>query len=879
MRAGVIREAICYQFYQGKGKDCMQTGNSFLYRAEKTKMISFPLGGIGSGSIGLAGNGRLVDWEIFNKPSKNSINGFSNFAVRAERGGNVLDARVLNGDVQPPYMGEGFGPARETMAGLPHFRETEFTGKYPVAEIRFKEPGFPGRVTQTAFNPFIPLNDKDSSIPAAFFEFEIENTTRETIDYTVAATLGDPLPSDQAHRFERKNGFSLLNFTTDGIGKKDVKYGEMTVATDAKRVSFQQYWFRGAWFDSLEVFWRDITTPGPLPKRNYRSTGKRANKCSGSGGNNQGMIAGHVNIKPGGKATLRFVITWNFPNCENYWSKNVEVAKKAGVSPVWKNYYATIWKTAAESALYSLRNWKRLAAETMLFRDALFGSTLPAAAIDAISANISILKSPTVLRLTDGTFYGFEGCCGNSGCCEGTCTHVWNYAQALPFLFPELERSVREVDYQYNQQANGGMPFRIQLPLGIKNPGGRSCADGLFGNVMMVYRDWKVSGDTEWLRRMWPAVRKSIAFAWDPSNEDQWDPRKTGVLWGRQHHTLDMELFGPSGWLCGFYLGALKAGSEMALCAGDAQAADECGRMFARGRKWVDENLFNGEYYQQQINIRNRGIPKKFNAEKTYWDDEHREIKYQIDEGCAVDQVLAQYHANLYGLGDLFDPKKTKKALKSIFRYNFKKSMRNVYNPCRLYALNDESGLVISSWPEGRRKPAIPLTYAQEAMHGFEYAAAVQMIQNGMVDEGMAVVRGVRDRYDGEKRNPWNEFECGHNYARSMASYALLNAFSGFQFDMVRGVIGFTPVHAAAGLFRSFWCLESGWGLVEVSKHSMMIKVLYGRLELNGLSGRIPGNAKVIAAGRAVKCRQDRHGLVFAEKVVVLKGQNVRVGS
>ena len=72
------------------------------------------------------------------------------------------------------------------------------------------------------------------------------------------------------------------------------------------------------------------------------------------------------------------------------------------------------------------------------------------------------------MRLEDGTFYGFEGCHCTCGCCEGSCTHVWNYAQALPFLFPRLARSMREVDFAYNQTSTGGMPFRLQLPLGLR---------------------------------------------------------------------------------------------------------------------------------------------------------------------------------------------------------------------------------------------------------------------------------------------------------------------------------------------------------------------------------------------------------------------------
>ena len=132
---------------------------------------------------------------------------------------------------------------------------------------------------------------------------------------------------------------------------------------------------------------------------------------------------------------------------------------------------------------------------------------------------------------------------------------------------------MRETDYAYNMDEAGGLSFRLSLPLGTHNTTERPCADGQFGNVMKLYRDWRLSGDTDWLRRLWPRAKKSIEFAWSAENRDRWDPERTGVLWGRQHHTLDMELFGPNAWLTGFYLGALRAGAEMADALGDNHTA------------------------------------------------------------------------------------------------------------------------------------------------------------------------------------------------------------------------------------------------------------------------------------------------------------------
>ncbi|MEK6793695.1 MAG: GH116 family glycosyl-hydrolase [Spirochaetota bacterium] len=817
------------------------------YRGEKTKEISFPLGGIGAGCIGIAGDGRLIDWEICNKPNKNSLNGFSHFAVKAEDGDRVLDTRVLAGRLKPPYSGTsatgnhshgfGFGPNRATMAGLPNFGTVDFSGEYPFATLTFRDRKFPGTVTMTAWSPFIPLNDRDSSIPASFFEITVTNTGKKALTYTAACTMRNPLPENTVNRHSCAEGISSIKLASTKYAADDVAFGDCTVATDARDTSFQEYWFRGTWFDNLGIYWQDITRPGAFKDRTYDAPAK----------DDHATLAARISVAPGKTERVRFVISWNFPNCTNYW--NPEKCNCEGECKdkprTWKNYYAALFGDSTASARYSLTQWQRMYDETRKFKDALFGSTLPPALIDAISANLSILKSPTCLRLENGEFYGWEGCYGNAGCCEGSCTHVWNYAYALPFLFPKLERSMRDLNYRFNQREDGGMVFRIKLPLGRDRGAMRPCADGQFGDVIKAYRDWKICGDTEWLRTLWPAVKKSIEFAWAPTNEDAWDADKDGVLEGRQHHTLDMELFGPNSWLTGFYLAALKAGSEMAAAMGEDATAKEYRALFEKGKAWTDEHLFNGTYYQQDIGLKDRSIVEKFGA-LNYWNDEHKEMKYQIGEGSSIDQVLAQWHANLCGLGDIFDRKKRRSALRSIYRHNYKRSFADYVNPCRLYSVYDEKGVVICDWPEGTYKPVVPVPYSEETFYGCEYSAASHMIQEGLVDEGIEIATEVRKKFDGEKRNPWNEFECGSNYARSMASYALLNAMSGFEYDMTKGMIEFSP--RVKGTFRTFWSLDGAWGTAELSSAAIALTVLYGELKLSTIRSSVLAGKKVSAA-------------------------------
>lgn len=874
----------------------MPVSEPFTYTGAQTRQISFPLGGIGTGCIGLAGDGRLIDWEIANRPNKGSLNGFSHFAIKAENSqGQLLDARVLHGDLQPgshgtltgkftqsPYASFGFGPPRELLAGLPHFSAVEFKGQFPIATLRYSDSSFPGQVRLTAFNPFIPLNEDDSGLPAAFFEFQVSNTTSQPVLYTLCATLGNPLPPNNLHTLCQEGELTWIHLGSDSLQPDQPGFGELCLGTNSAQAEAQLYWRHGRWFDELETYWQDFARPGKLKPRQYPP--------EQAGSKNNASLAVRLEIAPGQRGQARFVIAWYFPYCENYWNPDYAAScQTKGIPTAWKNYYARRFANSSEVLRYCLAHWNHLASKTQAFKDALFASSLPVAVLDAVSANLAVLKSPTVIRLEDGTFYGFEGCHPEAGCCEGSCTHVWNYAQTLPFLFPRLERSMRQADYQYNLRADGGMRFRLPLPPTSADEyyPFRACADGQFGGVLKAYRDWKICGDLEWLRSIWQGVKKAIEFAWSESNPDRWDPDQSGVLHGRMHHTMDMELFGTDPWLTGFYLGALKAGAEMGRALGDMETARLYEAIFHKGYRWVQEHLFNGEYFHQQINLKDRrllqdpafqqGPASMVGAdEEVYWDEEQQEIKYQIGEGCLSDQMLAQWHTSLYGLGDLFDPAQQRAALAAIYRYNFKRNLRNHFNPHRIYSLDDEAGVVICSYPPGRQRPAYPVPYAHETWTGVEYALASLMILHGMEEEGLAIVKAVRARHDGEKRNPWNEFECGSNYARSMASYALLNAYSGFQFDLTRGMIGFAPIENHFQPFRCFWSLDPAWGAVAIGAGWAELQVIAGKLRLQTL--RLPGirpksQVQVNLAGQIIPAEAGEGELLLGTDFEIHAGQ------
>ncbi len=118
--------------------------NRFVYTDKRRRYVSFPLGGIGTGSVSLTGSGRLVDWSIRNRPAIGQFNGYSHFAIKAEQDGKLLEARALNGPYEGTptgspsarkFDGFGFGANRDSMAGVPHFDDATFIGRFPIAEL------------------------------------------------------------------------------------------------------------------------------------------------------------------------------------------------------------------------------------------------------------------------------------------------------------------------------------------------------------------------------------------------------------------------------------------------------------------------------------------------------------------------------------------------------------------------------------------------------------------------------------------------------------------------------------------------------------------------------------------------------------------------
>ncbi len=763
--------------------------------------VAFPLGGIGTGNFSIGARGEFRDWEIFNSPGKGNFLPYTFFAIWAKPKGEQPTVKILESRMPPPYSGShGFSPGE--VAGLPRLDTSNLKGEYPFVWVDFKDKELPIQVSLEAFNPFIPLDADNSGIPCAIIRYEVSNYSNKVIDVSIVGSLLNAVGFDgyldfknikfvgeRKNEYREENGIKGLFYYSD-LPPDHLKHGSMTFSIPhEKNITIKTNWLEGGWFDGIHDFWDDFCDDGILVNNpHFEAIGNEL--LLSKPDLKVGSIGAYCSLNPGETKIFEFLITWHFPNRKRGWNGSEECNCK-----VARNYYSKLFPDAWEVAKYVFEREEWLEKKSRDFHRALFTSTLPPYVIEALANNITVIRSNTCFRLEDGTFLGYEGCHDSKGCCPGSCTHVWNYAQTMAFLFPDLEQSMRKVEFGLETDDDGRMNFRTIKAFGndVEWKKGETwgelppSADGQLGTIIRLYRDWKISGNNALLEGLWDKAAKGLDFA-----ITYWDTDGDFVLDGAQHVTYDIELYGPNSLTNSLFYCALKAGREMAEYMKDQKRAQRYQEVFEKGSKKMDEMLWNGEYYVQKL-------------------DNYERYRYQYGEGCLSDQLFGQFLAHVVGLGYVLPEEKVKSALKSVFKYNFRNSLANHHNLHRTFALNDEKGLLICSWPKGGR-PKLPLVYCDEVWTGVEYQVAAHLIYEGFVDEGLTIVKAVRDRHDGYRRNPWNEVECGHHYVRSMASWSLLLALSGFNYDMVKGVISFCPV-INQNDFSTFWSTGKAWGI------------------------------------------------------------------
>jgi len=540
-----------------------------------------------------------------------------------------------------------------------------------------------------------------------------------------------------------------------------------------------------------------------------------------------GSVGTTISLKPGESKEINFLLTWYFPNRQSYYSgsdltdiisNDWNQALPTTGATIIGNMYANWYSSSLDVANWLRNNFSRLSSETHKFHDTYYNhNTLPYWLVQRILMPASILATETCQWWANNKFWAWEGV----GSCVGTCTHVWNYEQALAHLFPELERNIREkTDFDVSFQKDGSVLAR--------NGWGGVLIDGHAGAILKAYREFLNSKDDLFLSRNWDKIKRATEFI---INEDG---NEDGLIEKTQANTYDIAFYGANTYVGSLYLAALKASAAMANIMSDTSFKTRCQKIFTAGEQNTVNKLWNGEYFIQQVDLK-----------------EHPQ--YQYGAGCLSDQLFGQTWSHLNNLGYIYPKEKVRKTLESIWKYNWAPDVatqNRVHPPERTYASFGEPGLLICTWPKSKHMAEDGVRYRDEVWTGIEYQVATNMIYEDMIEEGMSIVKAVHERYSPEKHNPWNEIECGDHYARAMASWGVLKAIQDFSYNGPDKWLSFKP-KVQKNNFESFFTTAEAWGNIEqkrtVKQQINKIKVKYGNLSLTKMQLEVTKQPKTVS--------------------------------
>ncbi|WNC69177.1 GH116 family glycosyl hydrolase [Thalassotalea nanhaiensis] len=776
-------------------------GKATTYKGwQQLQYIGMPISGIGTGTVYIGGDGKLWVWDIFNEQHEGVVpQVYEHPTLRNEHGDNKIKERNGANYISPPaqtspwHFEQGFAVAIEqgknkVRRTLDHngFSDISFKGQAPIADINYYDASTKINVELEAMTPYIPLDTDRSSYPATIMRYVFTNKSTNAMRLSVEGWSENPVLQNKA---EQQNAHLLTSKYVDqgGVGFISTAVGNDSTAQQA------------------------INT---LPDFGSFSMMCLDSKSSVAIDSELAKLTANLELKPGETKEVTFIVSWFFPNQTALYKKEHKNIKR---------WYASKYDDAKAVALDVANSITELTSLTKLWRDTWYDSTLPHWLLERAIIPTNALQTNTAYRFDNNRFWAWEGV----GCCAGTCTHVWHYAQAVGRLFPNLERDLRErTDYGIGFKDNGAILFRGEY-------NNKDATDGQAGVILRTYREHQMSPDSEFLKRVWPNAKKALQYL---ILVDAQGGMPDGIPEGEQHNTLDAEWYGKIPVLSSLYIAALRAGEEMAKVMDDKEFAKLCSGIYQQGQKNILK-LFNPKhgFFTQEI------------------DPNHADA-IGIGEGCYIDQVMGQWWANQLNLGRLYDGKTIRSALSSLWDYNFCPDMGpfrdSIETPSakgRTYALAGEAGLVMCTWPKGGRQgdweKYWQYGYFQECMTGFEYQVAGHMVWESDHDpefltKGLAITRAIHDRYHGSKRNPFNEIECSDHYARAMASYGVYLAAAGFESDSPKGHLGFKPRMTDKGNFKSAFTSAEGWGAFEQKGQSITLKLHYGKLTLNTLSLR-----------------------------------------
>ncbi len=798
-------------------KSLYQAGTPTTYYKSKNELqyIGMPVGGIMAGGVYLGGDGRLWLWDIFNEKKEGvdpKIVAYQrttthNPYVRSRDGANYVEPSANIRPLQQGFIIKieyGDKIIYKTLEEK-DWDEIAFEATYPVGVVHYTDKNLPVKLTLKAYSPFIPLNADDSGLPATILSFSAKNTGSQSINISILGYLenktsirtGDGMFCRRQNEVLKAGGFPAILESTQILKKNDKEldkkpdFGTMCISV----------------LDPKAKYFCDLDIENPVWAFQQKESEKQTKSFRES---LIGAVQTDINLAANASGEADFIISWYFPNL-----KVDNAIKDTGA------YYQNKFASALDVAKYVGNNFNRLSSTTLKWMSTWQNTTLPQWFMERTFLTVNTLATTNCYRFNSGRFWAWEGI----GACPGTCTHVWQYAQAMGHLFPELERDCRErTDLNIAMQNDGGIIFRAEME-------SRPAIDGQAGSVLRCYREHQMSSNDEFLKRNWTQIKKAIQFI---LNQDK---NGDGMEDTPMENTLDAVWDGEIAWIVGLCISSVKAGQEMATEMGDMEFAKVCADYVQKGSKNMDKYLFNGEYYIHRP------------------DKEKGRAQLGSYNTCHIDQVMGQSWAYQVGLGRIQDAKKTRSALQSLWKYNYTPNVGpyiETHQGGRPYALPGEGGLIMNTNPKNEAKPygdnvTWQMGYFHECMTGFEYQVAAHMIAEGMTDEGLVLIRSIHDRYNAAKRNPFNEIECSDHYARAMASYGAFITACGFEYHGPKGYMRFAPKWNQTHFKAPFTAAE-GWGTYtqnQTDKNmTCTLQPQYGKVELKTFSVEAPAGKK-----------------------------------
>jgi uncharacterized protein (DUF608 family) len=818
---------------------------TYLKSKNELKYIGMPAGGLHAGTVYLGGDGRLWLWGIYNDEREGIDpktilwnDGTKEVKVRCRDGASYVEPaladnkRVLEQGfaVKIEYEGKTIIKALNESS----FDEIKFEASYPIATVHYIDEALPVNIVLKAGAIFIPLDADNSALPATVFSISIKNKTSKSIKAEITGWL--------------ENGANKLTATdNDGVKRNTAiaheNYTSILSSFDATKPEAAQQRDAGTTCITFVGQGATVNTnarPYPVDVDFFRQKKDEASTIS-PGEKLTGSIGISQQIEPGKTIESNYVISWHFDH---------PLSKRLDKLPETKDsyYYGKRFKNAHETGAYIAQHFNRLYTQTLLWQETYYDSTLPYWFLERTLLNIGTLATANTYRFANDRFWGWEGV----NACEGTCTHVWQYAQAMSRIFPSLERDARQrTDLGIALQENGGIIFRAEYET-------RPAIDGQAGIILRIYREHQMSADDGFLHNNWSNIKKAVSFMLSR------DKNGDGMTDTPMENTLDAVWEGEIAWIVGLCIAAAKAAQLMAEEMHDDAFAKTCKQYVEKGSRNMAEKLFNGEYFIHRPDaVQGRKNLGSYNT-------------------CHIDQVYGQSWAWQVGLGRLWDKEKTISALRSLWKYNFAPDVGpyiKTHTGGRPYALPGEAGLIMNTNPHNEPKPygdnvTWQLGYFHECMTGFEHQVASHMMAEGMADEALVITKAIHDRYHAAKRNPYNEIECSDHYARAMASYGTFITACGFEYHGPKGYLRFAPKWNGDNFKAAFTSAE-GWGTYSQVKNNdrqlHALKLRYGSLLLNMLSFDNLRNQKIKAVSVKLNGQEVHTSFKESEESIIIR--------